>query len=199
MTTKFIVASNEMFHRFILGFAVVLLSGTGCLQPRMTLDDLKAKLPERPAELDRLDLLVGEWDTQGTIKMIGMDGPIETTGHNVARWSADGWLLIDESTYEMGALGMMSGVSLWSWDDRAKRYHVDWYDSFGERASGYARYDEASRTWHLKTSGRSALCSVANKGTIKVVGDGHLAWTYDQWDAWGWLKFSEMRGHSQRR
>ncbi len=187
-----------MSYRFVCACVVALLE-TGCLQPRMTLDDLKAKLPARPAELDRLNMLVGEWDTAGTIKMIGMDAAIETTGHNVARWSADGWLLIDESTYDMGALGTMSGVSLWSWDDRAKRYRVDWYDSFGERASGYAYYDEVSHVWHLKTSGRSALCSVANKGTIKVIGDGHLVWTYDQWDAWGFLKFSEMRGRSQRR
>lgn len=183
-------------------FAVSMLGSlmlAGCGLPRTSLDDLKAKLPARPAQLDRLNMLVGAWDTEGTIKMIGMDKPIRTTGRSVARWSADGWLLIDESEYDMGELGHMSGVSLWTWDDRAGIYRVNWFDSFGERASGTARYDESAKTWHMKTSGHSALCNVANKGTITLRDDGRLAWTYDQWDSWGFLKFAEMRGTSTRR
>jgi len=99
----------------------------------------------------------------------------------------------------MGDLGHMSGVSVWTWDAKSKIYRIFWFDSFGERASGTARFDDSTRTWHMKTAGRSALCNVRNKGTIEMRDDGSLAWTYDQWDAWGFLKFAEMRGTSTRR
>lgn len=187
-------------NRTKLSFTILALMGvSGCVAPRMSVDELKARLPARPSELDRLNMLVGAWDTAGTVKLIGMDDPIETTGRSVARWSADGWLLIDESEYDMGSLGRMSGVSLWTWDDRAKVYRVYWFDSFGERASGTARFDEATRTWRMKTSGRSAVCSVMSQGEIQLLDDGRLAWTYDQWDGWGFMKFAEMRGTSTRR
>jgi len=42
----------------LLGVTAFVL--TGCM-PHMTLDEMKAQMPQRPAELDRLNAFVGQW------------------------------------------------------------------------------------------------------------------------------------------
>ena len=185
-------------HAFFPALMTVVL-GTGCLTPRFDLETVKQLIHNRPEELNALNMLVGRWETTGEVKMIGMDEPIQTKGTGYAEWECDGRILVDRSEYDMGVMGPMSGVSIWTWDAAKKQYRMRWYDSFGETAAGTARYDEAARTWHFKNRGRSSLCNVISKGTIKWIDENTLAWTYDQWDAWGLLKFSTMKGTSQRK
>ncbi len=191
-----------MHNRFIqsLTLAVLILTlSSGCLAPKFDLEAVKKLIHDRPAQLDALNMLVGKWKTQGEVKMIGMDEPILTSGTSEAVWECDGRILMDRATYDMGPMGPMSGVSIWTWDASQKQYRMWWYDSFGETAQGTARYDEKTRTWHFKNRGRSSLCNVISKGTIRMIDQDHLEWTYDQWDAWGILKFSTMKGTSTRK
>lgn len=179
-------------------FATVLLPLAGCSQITFDLETVKEKISHRPPQLEALSQLEGRWTTSGTVEFIGMDEPIQTEGSTEARWECDGRILVDRSSYSMGPLGQMTGVSIWTWDDARNRYSISWFDSFGETATGHGRYDEATRTWHFQTKGRSSLCDIFAKGTIRVVDADTLEWTYDQWDSWRIMRFSKMYGKSER-
>lgn len=172
---------------------------TACLLPKFDLETVKQLIKDRPQELDALNMLVGEWVTSGEVKMIGMDETIQTHGTGSAAWECDGRILVDRSEYDMGPMGLMSGVSIWTWDSAKKKYRMWWYDSFGEIAYGTARYDKSTQTWHFKNRGHSSLCNVTSIGTIRMIDENTLEWTYDQWDSWGILKFSTMKGTSRRK
>jgi len=187
-----------LIQRYPLLVIAFALAPSGCRMPSYDLDRIKEQLAQRPVELNRLDQLAGKWKTSGTIKFIGIDEPIHTTGTSEAAWECDGRLLVERSQFDMGPLGPMSGLSVWSWDENKRRYGMQWFDSFGEQTRGHARYDEDTKTWHISTRGRSSLCNVATRGTVRVIDHDTLEWTWDQWDAWGILQFAEMRGMSQR-
>lgn len=180
---------------------VLLLLGltTACSAPPMSFEAMKAMMPDRPPELDALDMLVGDWTTEGQVQFIGADEPITTTGTSSARWECDKRFLIDRSDYDMGPLGPMKGVSIWGWDSQRKRFAFWWFDGFGESASGTARYDSSAKIWHISTRGQSTRCNVKNKGTIKMLDANTLEWTWEQWSAWGFPKYADMKGVSRRR
>ncbi len=131
--------------------------------------------------------------------MIGLDDPLIVTGRNHAEWTCDRRVLVDRSTFEMGALGPMAGTNVWSWDPRRQRFRLWWFDSFGESATGHARYDAATRTWHMRTRGTNGWCRILSRGTIRHVNDDTLEWTWRQSDSWGWFTIADMRGTSRRK
>jgi hypothetical protein len=171
---------------------------SGCAPHEFDIEQLKERLPPRAAELDRLDMLAGRWETEGTVRFIGAKDPITTRGTSEAQWECDRRFLVDRSSYDMGPLGPMGGISVWGWDPQRRRYLMSWFDGFGESASGWARFDESTRTWRIETRGRSTLCHVVNHGTIRMIDDDTLEWTWTQWDAWHILKYAEMKGASRR-
>jgi hypothetical protein len=167
--------------------------------PAYDVERITQELSQKPRELEQLNQLVGKWHTSGTVEFIGLAEPIQTTGTSEAAWECDGRMLVERSRFDMGPLGAMSGMSLWNWDPHDRCYRMWWFDSFGERTSGKARYDERKRTWSISTRGRGSLCRVVTRGTIRVVDDHELEWTWDQWDSWGILRFARMRGTSLRQ
>jgi len=191
-----------MFQRRIRSRLLVFLlpaMTAACTAPPMTLDAMKAMMPPRPQQLQALDMLVGDWVTEGQVQFIGMEEPIATKGTSSARWECDKRFLIDHSDYDMGPLGPMKGVSVWGWDPQHRRFVFWWFDGFGESASGTARYDRDARTWHISTHGQSTRCSVKNSGTIRLIDDNTLEWTWVQYSAWGFPKYADMKGISRRR
>ncbi len=191
-----------MYDRRFMCVATLILAAClmpGCASPGMSLESMKAMMPERSSELDKLNMLAGDWVTEGQVQFIGMDEPIHTTGTSHAQWECDGRFLMDRSDYDMGPLGPLKGVSMWGWDAQRKQFAFWWFDGFGESASGTARYDEGAKTWHITTRGQSTRCNVKNKGTIKVLDDNTLAWTWEQWSVWGFPKYADMKGVSRRK
>jgi len=180
---------------------VSLLLGmtTACSAPPMSLEAMKARMPPRPPELDTLQMLAGDWTTDGHVQFIGMDEPIATTGTSSARWECDRRFLIDRSDYDMGPLGPMKGVSVWGWDPQRKEFAFWWFDGFGESASDTARYDKSAKVWHITTNGQSTRCNVKNRGTIRMVDENTLEWTWEQFSAWGFPKYADMNGVSRRK
>lgn len=181
-----------------IGFAIAILTMSGCAQQGFDIEQLKQRIPPRAEALDRLNMLLGAWETEGEVRFIGTKEVIHTRGTSVARWECDGRFLVDRSSYEMGPLGPMSGISVWGWDPQRKRYLMWWFDGFGESASGSASYSESTRTWRIRTRGRSSICNVVNHGTIRMIDNDTLEWTWTQWDAWHILKYAEMKGTSRR-
>lgn len=182
-----------------MAFVLTIVLVSGC-QPGVTsLEAFRESLPPRPSELDRLETLAGTWNTEGTVWFIGMKKPGRATGSSHTEWACDKRFLIDRSTYDMGPLGPMTGINVWGWDAQRHRFTFSWFDSFGETATGHARYDESAKTWHIHTSGHSSRCSVNNRGTIRVVDDHTLEWSWVTRSAWGFPKYAEYRGTSRRR
>jgi len=60
-------------------WAGVTLGVTGCM-PKMTIEQMKQQMPQRPAELDRLDAFVGKWQGEGEAKFAFLDTPLRITG-----------------------------------------------------------------------------------------------------------------------
>ena len=61
---------------------------TGCM-PKMTIEEMRAMTPQRPAELATLNAFVGTWDMEGEAKMAMLDEPIKSSGTSVMNWEGD--------------------------------------------------------------------------------------------------------------
>lgn len=171
---------------------------SGCASCGFDIELVKSRIPVRPAELDRLNALAGKWRTEGEVRMLGLAEPIRTMGRSEAGWECDRRLLVERSQFDMGALGPMSGVSVWSYDPRAGTYEMHWFDSFGESAKGWARYDERRREWRMRVRGRNAVTDIVADGTIRIIDDDTVEWTWKQYDAWHIIRFADMKGRSVR-
>jgi len=186
--------------RFVGATVAALLAVllVGCQKPDLS---EMMKLPQRPAELDRLDRLVGTWEGTAELKMAGSDEVMTSEGIETASWDADKWLLVSRFEYEMGDEGKMKGTGVMMWDAKAKKYRIWSFDSLGECESGTATYDEETKTWHFKSKGRNLLTgeTYVGKGTSKAVDDDTHEWQYTMWDGWKFMKFMEMKGTSRRR
>lgn len=179
--------------------SVIILTQSGCMPRDMDLADMKAMMPPPAPQLAELNRLHGDWTTSGTIQFIAAKDPLTTTGSNSAAWECDGRFLVDRSTYDMGPLGKMSGINIWTWDAGSGCYRLWWFDGFGESARGTASFDAKEKAWHIRTRGTNGKCAVVSRGTIRHVDDNHLEWTWKQWDSWRIFKISEMSGTSTRK
>ncbi len=181
--------------------ACVMMGLSGCM-PKMTMEDMKQMRPERPAELDKLNAFVGTWQGSGTAKMIGIDEPMELKGTSETTWEVNNWYLVEHAEYEMGEMGTMKGVGVWSWDSRAKKYRTWWFDDFGGTGTGTITYREACNCWCMSVRGNSPMGSTRGKGCITFKDDETMEWTWQEWPAWdlfGLFKFMDMSGTSKRQ
>lgn len=127
----------------------------GCQQqPSQPVDMSEAmKPPPRPAELDRLNSFVGSWE--GTMEMKDQSGNVtKGTVKSTSTWEADKRAVLERIEGSMNN-ERMSGVGLWTYDAKTKQYKAFWTDSHGNESHSTSTYDEATKTWHLKSSGRN--------------------------------------------
>jgi hypothetical protein len=172
---------------------------TGCM-PKMSAEDMKNMRPARPAALDRLNMLLGTWETSADITVAGMDEPMKGTGTGTSTWESDGWVLVERSQFEMGEMGRMHGMAVWTWDEKAKVYRTFWADSMGESDVGTARYNEKTKTWHMKSSGSGPMGKSRGFGTAKVIDDKTMEWHWvERAGPFGMFKAMEMTGTSKKK
>ena len=185
----------------VIGAVALLAIGlTGCQQPNFS--EMMAP-PERPVELDRLAMFVGQWEGTCEGTMTGCEEAMKSKGTSEAKWDADRWVLVERMEYTMGEgkdETKMAGICVWSWDARAKKYRMNCYDNFGTCGTGMATYDEDTRTWHMTNKGRYADgTAVVGEGTTVMVDENTMEWNYTEWDSWKLTKFMEMEGTIHRR
>lgn len=159
------------------------------------------KPPARPAELERLGMFVGTWEGTGEMRMPGSDEVLTGKGTSRYAWDADKWLLVERGEYMMGEHGPMLGMGIWSWDAKARKYRMSWFDNYGGIGSGTATYDEPTRTWRMKSRGYYSTTGhkSVGEGTIRMVDDATMEWTFTEWDSLKLMKFMEMKGTSRRK
>lgn len=177
--------------------AVILI---GCQQPQTDLAELM-KAPERPAELDHLNMFVGRWEGTGEIAVPGSDESMTSKGVSTAAWDADNWLLVERSACSVGDDAMVTGLTIWTWDTKARKYRLHAFDNYGYTATGTATYDDETKTWHIKGKSHSAVTGETSlgEGKIKIVGDDTMEWDWAEWDTWKLRKLIEVMGTSRRK
>jgi len=171
---------------------------TGCL-PKMTPEELGSFERVRPVELERLDMLLGRWETTGEVNMAVLDGVVHTSGTNEAKWSLDRRMVVDQAELDMGPLGKLTGFTIWTWDEAIGKYRMWWFDSMGEFSQGIVTYDESKKQWRIKTSGSKYGYNTSGRGTIRQIDKDTLEWTWREGDGWGLMTFADMHGVSTRR
>lgn len=174
--------------------AIVVL--TGCM-PKLTIEEMKAMMPERPAALDKLDAFVGNWEMEGETRITGLEDALETTGSAETEWAGDGWYIVSRNSFTMGELGEMQGQETWTYDTHSKKYRSTWVDSTGSTGTGEARHDDKTNTWYFHGSTYGPFGKVSWKGQAKVIDEDTWEWTYAEYA--GLMKTMEMTGTSRRR
>ncbi len=178
---------------FVAASASLLLAG--CM-PKMTIAEMKAAMPERPAELDRLNAFVGKWQYEGTAKFAMLDQPLKAGGHSEGQWEGNGWYLVNRSVMTMEHFDDSQALEAWSYDVHAKKYRSMWVDSMGMMGTGEATYDDPTRTWHWKGTSHSPWGPSSIKGTMHFVDDDSVEWTFTE--HMGLMKTTEMSGTGKR-
>jgi hypothetical protein len=185
-----------------IGASLLLMAGifanSGCMSKNC--EEAMAR-PQRPAELDRLNMMLGTWETTAEMKMEGNDEVMKGTGQGTATWECDGWCLVERGTYDMGGdMGKMQGISIWTWDAKAKKYRTFWVDSMGSADVGTGTYDEKTKTWKMSGTSRTPMGKAKTHGTAKVVDDKTMEWTFSQRvGPFGMFKMMDMKGTSRKK
>ena len=174
--------------------ATVVLSG--CM-PKMTVEELKAMRPERPAELDKLNAFAGQWEWEGEVTMAGLDRKLRFSGKNEATWEGDGWYLVSREVGHMEELGETRGMGTWAYDVRSKKFRTTWVDSMGSFGTGTAWHDAASDTWHLRATSHGPFGKASAKGRVKFTDPNTMEWTWTEYA--GLSKTMELTGINRRR
>ncbi len=171
---------------------------TGCI-PKMTMEQMKEMRPQRPVELDRLNMFAGSWESSSEATMAMLDEVMTSTGSSEAAWECDGWCLVERATLELEGLGKMVMTSIWSWDAKSKKYRSMWAGNDGGTAVGTASYCEETKTWRIKAKGRSSWGKSKAKGTVTFIDDDTMEWTWTEWDSLGLMKILDAKGTSKRK
>lgn len=172
----------------------------GCEDKKMDMADMTA--PPRPAELDRLNDFVGTWKGETKITMFnGKDQVMISEGVNHAEWCCDGRFMVEHFEGTFGEGQAMTGIGIWTWDEKAGKYRTWWFDSFGSASTGEAEYDEEDGEWELTGKGRNLITgdTTSGEGEIRVLGDNTLEYHFTEWDAWRLKKIMQMKGSSRRQ
>lgn len=182
----------------IVATGALALFATGCQPKDMNMEEMM-KPPPRPAELDLLNMWVGEWEGEMQMTMPGSDEVMNGTGTSSSRWAVDNRAVIEDFTGTMGESGNYHGHGIWTWDAKAKRFRGYMVSNFGEWGEMTARYDEETKTWHFKGKNHTPDGTSVSEGTATMVDDNTMKWEHTEWDGLKLVKYMEMSGTSRRK
>jgi len=186
---------------FVLALALVTPTMlTGCM-PKMTMEEMKSMMPQRPAELDRLNAFAGKWEFEGKADMACLEGDEEVavSGSGESKWDASGWFLVGRSTFKMADFDEMVGVETWTYDAKSKKYRSTWTDSMGAIGIGESKYHAETDSWTMKATSHGPMGKTKMKGCLKIVDDDTMEWCMAEYAMGGLMKTMEMCGTSHRK
>jgi len=178
-----------------LALACAGLALAGCM-PKMTIEEMKAQMPQRPAELDRLDAFAGKWEYTGEATMAMLDEPLKTSGTGESHWEGDNWYLVGRSTFAMEPFGEHQGLETWTYDTHSKKYRSTWVDSMGMTGTGEGTYHADTDTWHMKATSYGPWGKSTMKGWLKFTDPDTMEWEWSEHQ--GLMKVMEMKGTGKR-
>lgn len=185
------------FHHIALGFAACMAM-PGCM-PKMTIAEMKAMMPQRPPELDKLNDFVGTWEFTGESRMPMLDEPIAVSGTGETKWDKTGWFVVSDGVFRMEGFDEARGHETWTYDAHSKKYRSTWVDSMGSTGTGTATYRDDTNTWTMKASAHGPFGKTTMKGCMKLVDKNTMEWSWSEYAMCGLMKTMEMTGTSRRK
>ncbi len=177
----------------LLGFAALVLAG--CM-PHMTIEQMKAQMPKRPAELDRLNAFVGKWQSEGEARFAMLDEPLKFSGTSEAKWEGDKWYIVGRGIGKMADFPETQSLEAWTYDVHAKKYRSTYVDSMGMSGMAESRYDEKTNTWHMTATSFGPWGQSHLKGTLRFTNPDTMEWSMTE--CMGLMKVMEMKGTGKR-
>jgi hypothetical protein len=174
--------------------ALVGLTAAGCQQAQT---EMKV---ERPAELDHLDMFVGDWEFTAEKHAADSDKVETATGTDSYRWACNRWVLVDE--WEGTAEGEhFEGLMVWTWDPQWKKYRYWGFYPNGATDRGTATYDEEAKAWHFKGKSTNRLTgkTKVGEGTLKCEDEDTISIKACSWGPWKLKKLAEAKGELRRK
>jgi len=168
---------------------------TGCM-PKMTIEEMKAHMPKRPVELDRLNAFVGTWEHEGVAKFSCLDQPLKTSGRSEIKWEGNRWYLVGNGEMKMENFDDTRMSEMWTYDIHAKKYRSSWADSMGMMGSGSGTFDPITGTWHMTAVNHTPWGTSSMKGKMRFLDDNTTEWSCEEY--MGLQKILEMSGKSKR-
>ena len=183
-------------NAFLAACACILL--TGCM-PKMTIDELKQMMPERPAQLDLLNDFVGKWEGTGEMTFAGLDEVLTSSSTSEIKWEGDDWYLVERADMHMDEFGDMTGMATWTYDINAKLFRNTWVDSMGSLGTGEGWYDEKNDSWRMRAISHGPMGKSTMKGTVKFIDDNTMEWWWAEYAMGGLVKVMELNGTGRRK
>ena len=186
------------------GFSIALavMAGVvlpGCM-PKMSLEEMRSMMPERPAELDKLNAFVGKWETTGKASMAMLEeGSVPVTGEGESKWDSSGWFVVGDFEFSMEGFDPMRGHETWTYDMHSKKFRSTWTDSMGSTGIGWATHNEEDNTWKMKATSHGPHGKTMMTGTLKIVDEDTMEWCMTEHAMGGLMKTMEMCGTSTRK
>jgi hypothetical protein len=168
---------------------------TGCM-PKMTIEEMKAQMPKRPAELDRLDAFLGKWQFQGEATCAMLDQPLKSSGTTETKWDGDNWFIVSRSVMSTENFDDSKALETWTYDIKARKYRSTWVDSMGMMGMGVSTYDEKTDTWHMKATSYGPWGKSRSKGWVRFIDADHMKWWWVEYT--GLMKTMEFNGTGER-
>lgn len=176
----------------------VCVVATGCM-PKMTIEEMKAMMPERPAALDKLNMFVGNWNQEGTAQFAAMDEPLKMTARSTIKWEGDGWYLVETATYSMDGFDDMKGMSIWTYDAARERFRVTYVDTMGSQSTGTATYDEETKQWRMRVENATPFGTSTAYATVTFTDKDTQEWTWTESAFFGLMKIMDMEATLKRQ
>ena len=171
---------------------------SGCM-PKMTVEEMKAMMPQRPAELDKLNAFAGRWEFKGEANMAFLEEPLPASGTGESQWDESGWFMVGNSVFRMQGFDDMRGHDTWTYDTHSKKFRSTWVDSMGSTGTGTARFNEKTNTWTMRATSYGPHGKTMMKGCITVIDDDTMEWCWTEYAMGGLMKTMEMCGTSKRK
>ena len=183
---------------FTCVLALAALTTVGCQQPQAAMED-RAK-PERPVELDRFDMFIGEWEFTTDSRPTDSEETSTGTGIDTYRWACDRRVMIDhwKGTHEHGSF---EGLMIWTWDPPSRKYRVHAFYDSGAVGSATGTYDEESNRWRFKGKSKNPLTgeTKVHEGVLTFRDADTVVFEGSAWDGWKLKKLTESKGELRRR
>jgi len=162
-----VLEETQMKRRGIILAASILVAASAMAQMQ----------PPKPGpELKKLDVFVGSWTLDGTMKP-GMMGPGGTmTESEKCEWMEGGFYLVCHSDYK-SSMGNGVGLSVMGYSTDDKTYTYREFNSFGEFDDSRGMAD--GDTWTWTSDEKMGTMTMKGRFTMKMISTTAYTFTFD--------------------
>jgi hypothetical protein len=104
--------------------------------------------------------------------------------------------MVGSGVMSMEEFDDMQSLETWTYDTSAKKFRSTWTGSMGMIGVGEGKYDDETKTWHMKATSYGPMGKSTAKGWMKITGPDTMDWW---WAEYSWFtKVMEMTGTGKR-